>query len=224
MKFKVFDIPPKKRYATLNTIFEYKQKMMKFLDALARRELERRKIEEFVKTIIKNKITKKVFESELEGFYRLRIEDNECCWPLIEDFDVESGIRVDFIYEPTYIVVAILSLIYQEYVDDLKNVLKRELEDALRCGLLFSTKRGLLGHGYDCYRGTYNALKIFEKGKVIELLSQKPELCPKMYSLLKEIKSWCSKMIKNEAWKSDSWEVLTEEQYKEIARILDPIR
>jgi len=223
MKFKIFDIPPKKRYRTLDMIFEYKQKMMEFLDTLARRKLERREIEEFVKTIINNKITREISETGLKGFYRVGIKDNECCWPLIRDFDVESEIRVDFIYEPTYIMVAILSLVYQEYIDDLRSISKKELEDALRCGLLFSTKRGLLGHGYDCYRGTYNALKIFEKGKVIKLLSKKPDLCPKMYSLLKEIKNWCTEMINREAWKSDSWEVLEETQYKEIARLLEPI-
>lgn len=96
------------------------------------------------------------------------------------DFDiVPNDVRTDYINIPTYIGTAILMKVYLKGNEDLK--------DRLIKGLNFTAKTHLSGHGYDEERTRIHSLKIFCKGKLIDFLENKREICPAFHSMIHNI-------------------------------------
>lgn len=106
-------------------------------------------------------------------------------WRITTDDDrLPSDIRVEFIYRPTYIATATLSLGLFEH--PLTTLLMPGYLEALIHGLQFCAGRGLKGHGYDAVKGTAEAVKILSLGKVPLLLNQNPDYCPALKRAIEE--------------------------------------
>lgn len=90
---------------------------------------------------------------------------------------------VDFHYFPTYVAVAILSLVKQKFSSLADSV--EGFDAALKKGLEYAVSNNLKGFGFDSYFQRLEAVILMSKGQVAELLLANPDLCP---DLLKEFK------------------------------------
>jgi len=105
-----------------------------------------------------------------------------CVAPSIEGMD--SDARVEFVFFPTYLAVAILTRALREHPE-----LKERIpgyEKALKEGLGFSARRGLMGHGYDANTEMREAVGILEMGQVGGYLEEEPGACPELRKVLAE--------------------------------------
>lgn len=105
-----------------------------------------------------------------------------CVAPSIEDMD--SDARVEFVFFPTYLAVAILTRALREHPE-----LKERIpgyEKAIKEGLEFSTMRELMGHGYDARAEMIDAVTILAMGQVDRYLEDEPAVCPGLAKLLAE--------------------------------------
>ncbi len=107
-------------------------------------------------------------------------------WSLVPNDDgMDSDVRVDFIFIPTYLVTAILSRTLCDYplmVETIPNY-----KEALKKGMLFCSYRNLYGHGYERDIGAAEALTILSLGKVPLLLEKNKCLCPELYESIKNV-------------------------------------
>jgi hypothetical protein len=109
-------------------------------------------------------------------------------WSVAETDDgMPTDARVDFIFVPTYVGVATLTRVRLDYPGIAVRI--PGYDDSLKRGMIFSTYRGLEGHGYDATRGMIDAALIFAEGGVSEFLSTDPEFCPELLRLLRELKN-----------------------------------
>ncbi len=113
--------------------------------------------------------------SLVEGQYRFHTSTGlrPGGWPLTEEVRMPGDARVDFIFFPTYIAVATLSRVLLDYPDIALQI--KGYGWALVSGQLFSTHRGLNGHGYDATSEMLKALEIFCKGGVPRILNEYPD-------------------------------------------------
>lgn len=121
------------------------------------------------------------------------------CWGLDDPKELPTDARVEFFYLPTYLAVAILALTYVKYQSE--SLLKEELEDALRGGLNASAGRSFMGAGYDDIDGLLDAMEIFAKGRLNELIRQYPNLSLDFTKKLMENTSLLEDGLKNGALK-----------------------
>lgn len=97
-------------------------------------------------------------------------------WCIPADPAMPSDARVDFSYMPSYIAVAWLCLVWQEYpaiaieFEGFRRVLKR--------GLDFCAGRKLAGHGYDSEREMLIAIEYLALGKVFTFVRERPGFSP----------------------------------------------
>jgi len=98
------------------------------------------------------------------------------------DDNMPTDARVEFVFEPTYIAVAILSRSLLEYpwvaisIDGFKQ--------ALTTGMEFCTHRNLHGSGYDALDGLFNAWSILCAGHVPMLTKVAPEFSKKLSKII----------------------------------------
>lgn len=108
------------------------------------------------------------------------------CWCVVTgDEAMPSDARVDFVFRPTYAAVATLSRTLLDHpVIALRT---RRYLPALKQGMRFATYRGLGGHGFEADEGAIDALRILSLGKVPLLLDRHPELCPRLYEVIRDV-------------------------------------
>jgi hypothetical protein len=58
----------------------------------------------------------------------------------------------------------------------------------LKKGYVFATYRKLQGHGYESEIERIKAIKILEKGGVIEFIEKNPSFSPSLYNMLNKIR------------------------------------
>lgn len=103
------------------------------------------------------------------------LEDGSwCVAPDIRGMGVEE--RVDFVMEPTYLAVSILSRVMLDYPDIPARI--PGYHESLSRGLNCARIRKFLGHGYEAEDGRLHALTLFHRGGVMELLARNPGFCP----------------------------------------------
>jgi len=105
-----------------------------------------------------------------------------CVAPSIEGMD--SDARVEFVFFPTYLAVAILTRALRGCPGLEERI--PGYEKALRGGLAFSALRGLMGHGCGAHPEMMDAVTILETGQVHRYLDEKPDACPGLTKLLAE--------------------------------------
>jgi hypothetical protein len=106
-------------------------------------------------------------------------------WCLAPDDLMDSDARVDFIFNPTYLAVATLSIAKLNHPSITSEI--DNYDDCLRKGLKFCTYRKLKGHGYDSIIGMLDAFKVLSLGKVPTLLHKNPELCIELKNILDDV-------------------------------------
>ncbi|MCB1177639.1 MAG: hypothetical protein KDK36_08690 [Leptospiraceae bacterium] len=125
----------------------------------------------YIKSLIKNQ------RNDLNN-----IQDGS--WSVAPDTMMPSDARVDFNFRPTYIAISTLTIFnfrYPDIVNEISNFKK-----ALKSGMLFSTYRGLSGHGYGGTYGMIDAMKILSIGKVPLYLYENPEFSPELNQIVME--------------------------------------
>lgn len=131
-------------------------------------------------------------------------------WSLAPDDEgMDSDIRVDFIFQPTYLVTAILSRTLCDYpllTESIPNY-----KEALKKGMLFCSYRNLAGHGYEKDSKAAEALTILSLGKVPLLLEQENNLCPPLYAAIKSVATDMKKRIESNETYGDWGENLQED-------------
>ena len=132
-------------------------------------------------------------------------------WCLGPDDLMDSDARVDFIFKPTYLAVATLSLAkinHPSITNDIEGY-----DDCLKKGLKFCTHRKLQGHGYDSIAATIDIFKILSLGKVPTLLHRNPEFCIDLKNILDDVANTiAAKLLNNDAkgvWGEDYSEGLS---------------
>ncbi len=104
-------------------------------------------------------------------------------WAVIPDEDrPPPDIRVDFVFKPTYLAVALLNLCRRRWPNWFSE--ESEYLNRIKKGLWFCTLRKLKGAGYSTREGQIEAIRILAKGQVGQSLSESPELCPELRMLL----------------------------------------
>lgn len=98
------------------------------------------------------------------------------------DTGMPADARNDFIFTPTYIVVAILTKVLQDFPNIAAAI--QGYEEALRRGMMFAALRRLQGHGYDAAEGAADARRILALGQVPVFLASHPDFCPALADLL----------------------------------------
>lgn len=93
--------------------------------------------------LVKGQVNKEEYADILR--FLLMNQKDDGAWTLLEDYRVDSDIRVAYVYEPTYNCCCALI-----YLDNVLNFHNNSVEaKALEKGLKFATGRGLSGHGYE---------------------------------------------------------------------------
>lgn len=92
------------------------------------------------------------------------------------DDGMPADARVDFVFTPTYAVVAILTKVLQDFPDVASKV--PGFEEALRLGMEFASLRRLKGHGIEAQLGEADARRLLELGGVDLFLQRRPDFCP----------------------------------------------
>ena len=113
------------------------------------------------------------------------------------DEGMDSDIRVDFIFVPTYLVTAILSRTLCDFPHLVESI--PNYKDALKKGMLFCSYRNLAGHGYESDSGAAEALTILSLGKVPLLLEQNKDLCPPLYKAIKIVSNEMKERLKTDS-------------------------
>jgi len=106
-------------------------------------------------------------------------------WCVAPDDLMDSDARVDFIFKPTYLAVATLSLAKIDYPLITNSI--NNYDEKLKNGLKFCTYRNLQGHGYDSIIQMIDAYKILSMGKVPLLLYRYPELSIDLKRVLDDV-------------------------------------
>lgn len=218
----------------IEEMYSVKEGMLRILDGLASGEIPN---EEYSLYALKEFVRSLIVAQEDAGDWWSGPPDAGywCLGPIDLILSGESDVRVDFLYEPTYIAVAILTRVLLDH----RVVALRfpEYEYVLGKGMRFATGRGLWGHGFDAEWGQFHAVEVLWKGRVPEFLSANPDFCPEMYGLLVEIRRRYSAKIAGYSsllsrgitkftgdWYQvcDTREVL--ERYKKFRSMLDPLK
>ena len=170
-----FDIPVK---GSIEDLYRTKQQLYDFLNTLITNKIPENdfmlnELRETVKDLMKRQRTSLKHPRNLS-------------WCLPED---DSGMcseaRVDFMYEPTYIVVSIMTYVKVHYPAVVESI--GGYDGVLKKGMRFSTMRNLSGHGYESLDGTAEAVRIFDLGGVPAFLEENKFFCFDLYRLLKNI-------------------------------------
>ncbi len=101
-------------------------------------------------------------------------------WAYDEPSNMPSDCRVALAYTPTYLATAILMYCRMKY----KTV--RDFPDARRAlkkGMLVSTWRDFMGHGYEAEEGFMDAMQIFETAGAEAFIRKYPKFCPEFTEL-----------------------------------------
>jgi len=141
-------------------------------------------------------------------------------WSVGPDERMPSDARVDFVFFPTYIAVAILSKFMQLYPAEAKLIL--DFKKVISRGLFFSTYRRLLGHGYDATKDMIKAIEILDMGDVPKLLVTERELSFELFMLLRDIKFRVDGYL-DQGNVTAGWEQDFTEEYKTVSKILDSV-
>lgn len=149
-------------------------------------------------------------ESLVAGQVAWSKEKDQYAWLVAPDHNMPSDARVDFLFRPTYIAVATLTLFRQRYPEEAKNIM--DFDTVLRRGMAFSLLRGFSGHGCEGTLGTIDAMNIFAKGKVCSFLLDN-DICPPMLEALKdtvkELKACIADGMSKSTWNEDCREEIT---------------
>ena len=121
-------------------------------------------------------------------------------WAITTEVRMESDARVDFVYFPTYIAVACLSLVKVDYPEIAKTI--EGFERALRTGLRFASYRQLSGHGYDSVHEMLVAIEYLSFGKVFKMMLDNPKQSNPFYFAMRDAES---KILQNLAREEKSW-------------------
>lgn len=110
----------------------------------------------------------------------------EGSWSIVPNDDgMDSDARVDFIFQPTYLVTAILSRVKIDFPEIADSITDYDI--ALKKGMHFCTYRSLYGHGYGAKQGAAEALTILAMGKVPLLLESDRSLCPELLEIIQNV-------------------------------------
>ena len=111
---------------------------------------------------------------------------------------MDSDARIDFIFKPTYLAVATLSIAKINYPLITNSI--ANYDEKLKNGLKFCTYRNLQGHGYDSIIQMIDAYKILSMGKVPLLLYRNPELSMDLKKVLDDVANTIAlKLVNNDA-------------------------
>jgi len=103
-------------------------------------------------------------------------------WALVPHDKIDKNLHDEFIHFPTYLAVGTLAFALHEmpWLTGEVPTLKRSLQR----GLDFATHRGLAGRGYQWLEWRQRIFSIFERGKVLDLLLEQPDISPRMCFVL----------------------------------------
>ncbi len=141
-------------------------------------------------------------EKEMEVFTRFLIgaQRNELgprnhhgCWALPEDVNIPSDARVDFIYMPTYIALAWLTLIKADYPHISESI--DGFDRALSIGFNAATGRKLRGHGYEGDKEMVQAIEILSLGKVFSFIAKHRHISLRFYRVVAEARERLERLL-----------------------------
>jgi|GEM_PF-1807262 len=118
-------------------------------------------------------------------------------WCVAPDGRMPGDARVDFAFFPTYIAISILTKVLTDYPEIAESI--PNYNTVLKKGYVFATYRKLQGHGYESEIERIKAIKILEKGGVIEFIEKNPSFSPSMYNMLDRIRIELIENIMNES-------------------------
>lgn len=155
-------------------------------------------------------ITGKVNNADTKNIVRelLRRQKADGSWSLIDDYRVDSDIRVVYVYLPTYYATAIL------IKADLMNNFVSEAKEkkALIKGLEFATGRHFMGHGFDATASLLDTMRIYKQAGVYEWINRNeknaPKFCEVFHGHIRKFKQY----VENGNTYSD-WNVDFKEEY-----------
>lgn len=110
-------------------------------------------------------------------------------WSVIDDYRVDSDVKVAYVYLPTYYATAIL------IKADLMNNFVNETNEkqALLKGLTFATGRHFMGHGFDATASLLETIRIYKNAGVYEWMNANensaPDFCEIFHEHIREFKN-----------------------------------
>lgn len=122
--------------------------------------------------------------SLVDGQFKIETITRPGNWSILprRERHVPGEAVIDFIFKPTYIAIATLSLI-KLYLPELSAQVNG-VEKTLKLGMEFISDEGFPGHGYDAEFNYLEAFGILARGHVQKLLQDEPQLCPTLKELL----------------------------------------
>jgi len=138
-----------------------------------------------------------LLQSFVEGQRGSLGRTKEGSWSIAPNDDyMPTDCRVAYIFQPTYLVTAILSRVKIDFPEIARSIPRYDV--ALKKGLLFCSYRGLYGHGYEADEEAAEALTILSVGKVPLLLESDRNLCPELLEAIQNVtKSFQYRLMTN---------------------------
>jgi hypothetical protein len=103
-------------------------------------------------------------------------------WSLLPGGDADADLHDEFIHLPTYLALGTLSFVLCEMPSVTQEI--PCLRPAIEKGLEFAAFRGLASHGHEWLNWRQRILTIFERGKVLSLLLERPAFSLRMCYVL----------------------------------------
>lgn len=166
-----------------------------------------------LKEMYQKVVTSKLNDADIKSIVKILLEKQkpDGSWSLIDDYRVDSDIRVIYVYVPTYYATAILIK-----ADLIEKLTIGEKQLLLR-GLEFAKGRHLVGHGFDATASLLEALRIYKQAGVYEWINKNQQIAPEFCEIFHEHIRKFKKYIETGNTYSD-WNVDFKEEYEaEIA-------
>lgn len=119
-----------------------------------------REMRELHAKVVEGEVKREQYSDIVKKLVKTQREDGS--WSKLENYDIPSEARIDFLYNPTYLACAIL--LYLDYKYGLEAI--DGANASLEKGLVFSTGRGLNGHGFDAINEQHINMRLFERAGV----------------------------------------------------------
>ncbi len=120
-------------------------------------------------------------------------------WAIPRDAAMPSDARVEFVYFPTYIAIAWLCLIRQDYPDIAARL--GGFDRTLSQGLRFASYRKLRGHGHEANEQCLDAVEILALGKTFSCVRADPSISRAFRNTIDDVEtSITEKMPQDTGW------------------------
>jgi hypothetical protein len=145
-------------------------------------------------------------------------------WALERHGRISKNLHQELVHLPTYLAIGTLSYTLRERSSLTRGI--AALKSSLQRGLDFAAAQGLAGRGHEWLAWRLRILTIFEQGKVLDLLRERPDISPHMCYVLGYIHRRTSEILASTVGpiKYQTGDPVSRDVYEQVAELTAPFK